>query len=87
MVDHEGDMLLPRKGGLESFGRGTVRKLMTNYFSMGICAQTGYQVEQFRTKNRFCNDVMYVREGVKVWCGCTRKVPKIKQVLEAVYEN
>ena len=83
----DGDMLLPRKGQLMSFGRKRVKKLMTNYFSIGLCAQSGHLFEKKRTKNRCCNDIMYTLEGFKLLCGCVRRMPRIGDVLAGVYRE
>ena len=58
---------------------------MTNYFSVGLCAQTGHQMEKKRTSVRCCNDVKYVTEGLKLLCRCTRNMRPLKEVLEGVY--
>ena len=45
-----GDLLFPKGRDAVSFGKKRVRKVMTNYFSLGLCAQTGHMFEKKRTK-------------------------------------
>ena len=60
---------------------------MINYWSMGEDARVGTGFDKKRTKNRFCNTVVYGAVGLYNWiCGscCCRRPPLITEQLEYV---
>ena len=57
-----------------------------NYFSLGFDARVGFQFEQRRTSNRFCNKVVYACEGAKR-IFCCKKNYGISQLLDGFLEG
>ena len=62
------------------------KKTFVNYFSLGFDARVGFQFEQRRTSNRFCNKVVYACEGAKR-IFCCKKNYGISQLLDGFLEG
>lgn len=60
-----GDIQVPSGKDLVSIGSQEMTKLMCHSFSFGLDARIGLNFERRRTRNRFCNQVRYVLEGLK----------------------
>ena len=62
------------------------KKTFVNYFSLGFDARVGFQFEQRRTSNRFCNKVVYACEGAKR-IFCCKKNYGLTQLLDGFLEG
>ena len=60
------------------------RRLMCNYFSVGIESRIGMGFEKKRTGSACCNKTKYFQEGLKKMFGCCTKTLKIKEIIEYV---
>lgn len=61
------------------------RKLMTNYFSVGLDARIGLGFDKRRTNYKACNKLMYCWEGFKKIC-CL-PLPRIAEIVTAFYDG
>jgi len=64
----------------------TFKKTFVNYFSLGFDARVGFQFEQRRTSNRFCNKVVYAFEAAKR-IFCCKKNYGLTQLLDSFLEG
>ncbi len=64
----------------ETIARVSLKKLMVNYFSIGVDAQIGLEFDRNRTKTKCCNNCVYMCQGMKKCC-CTRN-QNLKSVVE-----
>lgn len=59
-------------------------RFMINYFSIGDDARVGTGFEKKRTKNRFCNEVVYAAVGLWNFFCCCRRHESITDQLQEV---
>jgi diacylglycerol kinase (ATP) len=63
-----------------------IKKLMSNYFSIGLDARIGLGFDKHRTKSKCCNRFFYFWEGIKKMC-CCLKTASIPEVVKSVKEQ
>lgn len=61
-----------------------LKRLMSNYFSIGLDARIGLGFDKHRTTSKCCNKFMYCWEGLKKMCCCvkTARIPELVNKLE-----
>ena len=62
----------------QEIARVSLKKLMVNYFSVGVDAQIGLEFDRRRTKSKCCNNCVYGCQGLKkCCCGCNTSLKRV----------
>lgn len=63
-----------------------IKKLMSNYFSIGLDARIGLGFDKHRTQSKCCNRFFYFWEGLKKMC-CCLKTARIPELVKSVKDD